>query len=183
MMVAPIIPFLAGSIPGNRFVVQGDIVMLPYIIAIIVMVCRGDLVRSLLAGVLASCTILWCSTALAELFTLSAVTANAEMYEQMGTITNFCDGGNPLAWAAVKAGEYGLAGIACLVVLAVSLAVWNRGRIVSIVSGADVGAGAVKRRPKHIKGETIHSETAPEGVQAAPAQPEEPAAPPEPPQP
>ena len=105
MMVAPIITFLAGSIPGNRFVVQGDIVMLPYIIAIIVMVCRGDLVRSLLAGVLASCTILWCSTALAELFTLSAVTANAEMYEQMGTITNFCDGGNPLAWAAVKAGE------------------------------------------------------------------------------
>ncbi len=176
MMVAPIITFLAGSIPGNRFVVQGDIVMLPYIIAIIVMVCRGDLVRSLLAGVLASCTILWCSTALAELFTLSAVTANAEMYEQMGTITNFCDGGNPLAWAAVKAGEYGLAGIACLVVLAVSLAVWNRGRI---VSGADVGAGAVKRRPKHIKGETPRPETAPEGVQTVPAQPEEPAAIPE----
>ena len=62
------------------------------------------------------------------------------------------------------------------VVLAVSLAVWNRGRI---VSGADVGAGAVKRRPKHIKGETPRPETAPEGVQTVPAQPEEPAAIPE----
>lgn len=143
LMVTPIITFLAGSIPGNRFVAQGDIVMLPYIIAVIVMVCRGDLVRSLLAGVLASATMLWCSSSLAELFTLSAVTANAELYEGMGTISNFCDGGNPMVWAAVQAGSYGFVGMACLVVLSVTLAVWNRNRI---VTGADVAN--LKRRAR-----------------------------------
>lgn len=141
LMVTPIVTFLAGSIPGNRFVAQSDIVMLPYIIAVIVMVCRGDLVRSLLAGVLASATMLWCSSSLAELFTLSAVTANAELYEEMGTISNFCDGGNPMVWAAVQAGSFGFAGMAGLIVLAVTLAVWNRNRI---VTGADVAN--LKRR-------------------------------------
>lgn len=161
LMVAPIATFLAGSIPGNRFVAQGDIVMLPYIVAIIVMVCRGDLVRSLLAGVLASATMLWCSSSLAELFTITAVTANAEAYEQLGTITNFCDGGNPLAWLAVQAGSYGLAGIACLVVLAITLAVWNRNRI---VTGADVAN--LKRRVR--RPDAPAAEAAPEA--AAPAE-------------
>ena len=60
--------------------------------------------------------------------------------------------------------------------LAVSLAVWNRGRI---VSGADVGAGAVKRRPKHIKGETPRPEPARGGAQPARPRREGPAAIPE----
>lgn len=145
LMVAPIMTFLAGSIPGNRFMAQGDIVMLPYIIAIVVAVCRGDLVRSLLAGVLSSSLMLWCSTALAELFTQAAVTANAEVYESMGTITNFSDGGNPLTWLAVQAGSYGFAGMALLVVAAVTLAVWNHNRI---VTGADVVGLKKKVRPR-----------------------------------
>lgn len=163
LMVAPIITFLAGSIPGNRFLVQGDIVMLPYIIAVIVMVCRGDLVRSLLAGVLASATILWCSSSLAELFTLGAVTANAELYEQMGTISNFCDGGNPLAWVSVQLSSYGFAGMACLVVMAAALAVWNHNRI---VAGTDVAN--LKRRVKKAEAAEAAEETA--GAAEAPAQ-------------
>lgn len=163
LMVAPIITFLAGSIPGNRFVAQGDIVMLPYIVAVIVMVCRGDLVRSLLAGVLTSATMLWCSSSLAELFTRSAIIANAETYEQLGTISNFCDGGNPLAWAAVKAGEYGFAGIAALVVLSVTLAVWNRNRI---VAGTDVAN--LKRRVRAAAQPAPAAETSP----AAPTEPQ-----------
>ena len=161
LMVTPIITFLAGSIPGNRFVAQGDIVMLPYIIAVIVMVCRGDLVRSLLAGVLASATMLWCASSLAELFTISAVTANAELYEGMGTISNFCDGGNPMAWAAVQAGSYGIAGMTCLIVLAITLAVWNRNRI---VTGADVAN--LKRRVRRVEAAEV---SAPAAAPAAPA--------------
>lgn len=142
LMVAPIITFLAGSIPGNRFLPQGDIVMLPYLIALIVIVCRGDLVRSLLAGVMVSSVMMWCSSSVAELFTLGAVTANAELYEQMGTISNFSDGGNPLAWFAVQAGSYGFAGMALLVVVTVTVVMWNRNRI---VTGADVAALRVRR--------------------------------------
>ena len=142
LMVAPIITFLAGSIPGNRFLIPGDIAMLPYIIAIIVIVCRGDLVRSLLAGVLASATMLWCASSLAELFTLGAVTANAELFEELGTISNFSDGGNFLCWLGVQAGSYGFAGMALVVVVVVAIAVWNRNRI---VSGADVAGLKVKK--------------------------------------
>lgn len=142
LMVAPLITFLAGAIPGNRFLPQGDIVMLPYIIGLIVLICRGDLVRSLLAGVMVSSVMVWCSSSLAELFTLGAVTANAEAYEQLGTISNFSDGGNPLAWLAVQAGSYGFAGMALLVVAAITLVMWNRNRI---VTGADVGVLRVKR--------------------------------------
>lgn len=158
LMVAPIITFLAGSIPGNRFLVQGDIVMLPYIVAVIVIVCRGDLVRSVLAGVLVSASMLWCASSLAELFTLGAVTANAAAYEQMGTISNFSDGGNFLCWASVQAGSYGFAGMALLVVVAVTLAVWNRNRI---VSGLDV-AGI---RPRRVRKAAEPAPTeAPEGA-------------------
>lgn len=164
LMVAPIITFLAGSIPGNRFLVQGDIVMLPYIMAVIVIVCRGDLVRSLLAGVLASASMLWCASSLAELFTLGAVTANAQAYEQLGTISNFSDGGNFLCWLSVQAGSYGFAGMALMVVIAVTLAVWNRNRI---VSGADVAA----MRPRRVRRtpELPATQEAPETEGAPPA--------------
>ena len=40
-------------------------------------------------------------------------------------------------WLAVQAGSYGFAGMALLVVAAVTLAVWNHNRI---TSGADVAA-------------------------------------------
>ncbi len=161
-MVAPLITFLAGNIPGNRFLVQGDIVMLPYIIGVIVIVCRGDLMRSLLAGLLASSTILWCASSLAELFTLGAVTANAEAFEQLGTISNFSDGGNFLCWLSVQAGSYGFAGMALMVVVVVTLAVWNRNRI---VTGADV-AGL---RPKRVR----RAEDAPAPEPAPAAEPQE----------
>lgn len=164
LMVAPIITFLAGSIPGNRFLVQGDIAMLPYIIAIIVIVCRGDLVRSLLAGVLASATMLWCASYLAELFTLGAVSANAELFEQLGTISNFSDGGNFLCWLAVQAGSYGFAGMALMVVAAVTLAVWNRNRI---VTGLDV-AGLKPRRPRRPESPAAPEPPAPEEQPQAP---------------
>jgi PTS system galactitol-specific IIC component len=162
LMVAPLITFLAGNIPGNRFLVQGDIVMLPYIIGVIVIVCRGDLMRSLLAGLLASSTILWCASSLAELFTLGAVTANAEAFEQLGTISNFSDGGNFLCWLSVQAGSYGFAGMALMVVVVVTLAVWNRNRI---VTGADV-AGL---RPKRVR----RAEDAPAPEPAPAAEPQE----------
>jgi len=162
LMVAPIITFLAGNIPGNRFLVQGDIVMLPYIVAVIVIVCRGDLMRSLLAGVLASASMLWCASSLAELFTLGAVTANAEAFEQLGTISNFSDGGNFLCWFSVQLGTYGFAGMALLLVITVTLVVWNRNRI---VTGADV----VGMRTKRVKkpAEALAKEEAPAAEQAA----------------
>ena len=168
LMVAPIIMLMAGSIPGNRMMLQGDIVMLPYIIAV-VMVCRGDLVRSLLAGVLASSLMLWCSSSLSELFTIAAVTANAPAYETLGTIANFSNGGNPLVWLAVQAGSYGFAGMALLVVAAVTLAVWNHNRI---TSGADVAAQKkrVRRRgPAEAAAEGQPQAAEPPADSAAPA--------------
>ncbi len=169
LMVAPIITLMAGSIPGNRMMLQGDIVMLPYIIAVVVMVCRGDLVRSLLAGVLASSLMLWCSSSLSELFTIAAVTANAPAYETLGTIANFSNGGNPLVWLAVQAGSYGFAGMALLVVAAVTLAVWNHNRI---TSGADVAAQKkrVRRRgPAEAAAEGQPQAAEPPADSAAPA--------------
>ena len=129
LMLAIIMTFLAGVLPGNRFLVQGDIVMLPYLVGVIVAVCHGDLLRSLLAGAASSVTMLWCASSLAELFTLSAAAANPEVYGEAGTIVNLSNGANPLAWLTVQAGSYGVAGMALLVVVGVALAVWNRNRI------------------------------------------------------
>lgn len=145
LMATLAMTFMAGVLPGNRFLVQGDIVMLPYLVGIIVAVCHGDLIRSLLASLASGVVMLWCASGLAELFTMGAATVSPELYGEMGTISNLSDGANPLAWLTVQAGSYGVAGMALLVVVALVLAVWNRNRI---VRGSD-GHHYASHKPRH----------------------------------
>ena len=154
LMVAILMTFGAGVLPGCRFLVQGDIVMLPYLMGVIVAVCHGDLLRSLLAGAASAAVMLWCASGLAELFTLSAAAANAEAYGELGLLANLSNGANPLTWLAVQAGSYGLAGMALLVLAGITLAVWNRGRLTGAAAPA---RRSRKKRPAHAPEHAAHS--------------------------
>lgn len=133
MVLTPMILFLAPLLPGNRLSPDADVTLLPFLMVMVVAVCRGDLIRSLITGLLAMIVMLYCGTSLAGLFTAAAVAAAPSVYESLGPVVSLCGGASPLTWLAVMLAVFGFAGVCVLVLIAVCFAVGNHSAIVGKV--------------------------------------------------
>jgi PTS system galactitol-specific IIC component len=69
------------------------------------------------------------STNLAPLITIAAQNANYTMPSGATQISSICDGANPLTWLIVRINDFGWIGMAVIAVVAISLAIINRKRI------------------------------------------------------
>jgi PTS system galactitol-specific IIC component len=105
---------------GNRVLPLVDLATIPFIVAVMVPMFRGNIVRSVIGGAIAIGGGLFIATAIASTFTQVALDSGFENTTGASQISSLVDGANPLTGLLVGMGELGE--VAALVVLVLTLA-------------------------------------------------------------
>ncbi len=104
LLMVPITLALAVILPGNRVLPFGDLATIPFMVAMMVPIVRGNVVRATITSTIVMVPTLYIMNAIAGVHTQVALAANFELPEGAATITSMVDGGNWLAavftWAA-----------------------------------------------------------------------------------
>ena len=101
IILMPIAIFLALVIPGNETFPLGDLVALISQVSVMVLIFRGDVFRTILAGIPLVISYLLISTHLAPLITRLSKEVGTVMIENT-LITSLTDGGNPVRFWALQ---------------------------------------------------------------------------------
>ena len=121
LIMVPITLLLAVILPGNRVLPFGDLATIPFMVAMMVPIVRGNVVRATITSTIVMIPTLYIMNAIAGVHTQVAQAADFELPEGATQITSMVDGGNWLSalftWAA---GNYWL-GHAVIVVVLVAL--------------------------------------------------------------
>lgn len=102
IILVPISIVLALIIPGNNVLPFGDLATIPFMVAMIAPVCRGNVFRSVVIGAVVIGVGLLISTNISQLHTQAAVEAAFKFPENASVISSLCDGANPLTWIILK---------------------------------------------------------------------------------
>lgn len=103
LILVPITILLAVILPGNNVLPFGDLATIPFIVAMIVAAARGNIVHSVLAGIVVISLSLLMSTAMAEFQTTMGVIANFKMPEGSTLISSIDQAGNLINFIIFKA--------------------------------------------------------------------------------
>lgn len=98
LLLIPVSIGLAIILPGNRVLPFADVVGLPFIVSLIVPIFRGNVVRSLITGVVVVAIALWIGTDIAPVFTDAARMAGVEMPQDANSIVSLLGGTSPVTW-------------------------------------------------------------------------------------
>lgn len=110
---------------GNRVLPLIDLATIPFIVALMVPIFRGNIVRSVVGGAIVIGAGLFIATALAPSITKVAENAGFQN-ETGGLISSLVDGANPMTGMFYLLGNMGWLGIAGLAVISLAFAVWVR---------------------------------------------------------
>lgn len=124
LLLVPITLLLAVVLPGNRVLPLVDLATIPFIIAMMVPIFRGNILRSLIGGTIAMAMGLYIATWMAPLMTSAADNVGFQAEQTSGQISSLVDGGNPLSAMFVLAGRGGWIGLAVSGVVALLFAWW-----------------------------------------------------------
>lgn len=130
LVLVPITILLAAVIPGNKVLPFADLAVIPFMLVMVVPITRGNVLRTFIIGFLTVGVGLLIATNLAPLFTDMAVNASFQMPEGATMISSLCDGANPLSWAFTRIMELKAVGAGILTVIALTMAIYNRKRII-----------------------------------------------------
>jgi PTS system galactitol-specific IIC component len=104
LVMVPITLLLAVILPGNRVLPFGDLATIPFMVAMMVPIVRGNVVRAIITSTVVMIPTLYIMNALAEAQTTVARSVGFAFPEGATTITSLGDGGTFLAgmfvWAA-----------------------------------------------------------------------------------
>jgi len=128
LLLVPITLLLAVVLPGNRVLPLVDLATIPFIVAIMVPIFRGNILRSLLGGIVAMTATLYIATWMAPFMTEAAGRVGFQAEQTSGQISSLVDGGNPLSALFVLGGRLGWTGLAGLGVLALVFSWWVKVR-------------------------------------------------------
>lgn len=109
---------------GNTVLPLVDLATIPFIVAIMVPLFRGNIVRSVIGGAIVIGIGLFIATATAGSFTRIAQDAGFELPDGATRISSLVDGANPLTGLFFGASQLGGWTIAVLAVLAIGFAFW-----------------------------------------------------------
>ncbi len=112
---------------GNRVLPLVDLATIPFIVAVMVPIFRGNIVRSVIGGAIAIGGGLFIATALASTFTKVATDSGFENTTGAAEISSLVDGANPLTGLLVLLGEIGPVANVIGLVLALAFAWFVRG--------------------------------------------------------
>ncbi|MDV6277710.1 PTS transporter subunit IIC [Rhodococcus erythropolis] len=107
---------------GNTVLPVVDLTTIPFIVAIMVPIFRGNLVRSVLGGAIVIGTGLFLASAIAETFTAAASAAGFEDKSGASQISSLVDGANPLVGLFYGMAHFGVIGMVVLAVVALAFA-------------------------------------------------------------
>jgi len=102
LILVPVTILLALIIPGNRVLPFGDLATIPFMVAMIAPVTKGNVVRSVLIGSVVIGVGLLIATNVAPLHTTAAIDAAFKFPAGATTISSICDGANPLTWIILQ---------------------------------------------------------------------------------
>ncbi len=124
LLMVPITLLIAVILPGNRVLPLGDLATLPFIVCIMVAIFRGNIFRSIVAGVIAIAGGLYIATWVAPTFTQAANNVNFEAPGNATLLSSLVDGANPLTAVFYGAAQAPLIWLPLLAVAAVLFAWW-----------------------------------------------------------
>lgn len=96
LLLMPITLVLAFVVPGNRVLPLGDLPNLISVVAVVTLVFRNNVIRSVLAGIPIVISLMLISSHFGELYTRMAGEVGFQFEGYTGLITAFTDGGNQL---------------------------------------------------------------------------------------
>ncbi|MCL5045886.1 MAG: galactitol-specific PTS transporter subunit IIC [Actinobacteria bacterium] len=102
LILVPITILLAAVIPGNRVLPFGDLATIPFMIAMVAPIVRGNVFRSVVIGAIVIGVGLLIATNVAPLHTQAAIEAQFKFPPGASLISSICDGANPLTWVLLK---------------------------------------------------------------------------------
>jgi PTS system galactitol-specific IIC component len=128
LILIPITVFLAVLLPGNKVLPFGDLATIVFYIAFIVGSTNGNIIHSVLTGVVLMATALYMATDLAPLHTMMAQQAKFAIPEGTSLISSLDEGGNLLNWAIIKIFEQQWGWIIFAAIAAIGLIVYLTNR-------------------------------------------------------
>ena len=129
VVMVPITLLLVKYLPYNSFLPEADLIILPYITVLIVLVCRGKIIQSLLASIMAVIAALYSATLMAGIFTQVIVNSNPTEYTELGLISNLFGAGNPVTLLITQLSTFGIAGVGLLLIFILLITTWNFNRL------------------------------------------------------
>lgn len=131
---------------GNRVLPLVDLATIPFVVAVMVPIFRGNIVRSVIGGGILIGAGLFVATWIAPTFTQVAVASGFALEEGQTTISSIVDGANPLTavfFAAARLGVPGVLGAALLslgAVFAIRVAMARRDRAAAAAGSQEPSA-------------------------------------------
>lgn len=129
VVMVPVTIWLARVLPGNQFMPSVDFAMLPYMLIMVVAICRGGLLRSVISSVLSIIAMLYSSSMMAGLFTQASLAADPTTYATTGAISSMYAAGSPVTGILTWVSSFGIAGMGLLVLIILAMAIWNYNRL------------------------------------------------------
>ena len=120
LILVPITIALAiglSAIGLNRILPFADLAVIPFMVCMMALVTRGNIVRGVIIGTIVIAVGLILGTTILGLHTQAAIDAKFEMPAEATLISSICDGTNPLTWVILQFSKLGWIGI--LIVLAI----------------------------------------------------------------
>ncbi|MEA3308377.1 MAG: PTS transporter subunit IIC [Chloroflexota bacterium] len=110
LLLVPVTILLAIAMSAlnlNRVLPFGDLATIPFMVAMIAPITRGNIVRGVIIGTVVIGVGLMIATGVAPLHTAAAIDAQFAMPENATQISSICDGANPLTWLLLTFGKLG----------------------------------------------------------------------------
>ncbi|MEJ2556810.1 MAG: PTS transporter subunit IIC [Anaerolineae bacterium] len=126
VVLVPITLGLAFILPGNQTLPFIDLATIPFILAMMTPVFRGNVLRAIVGGTIVMIPTLYISTIIGANFTTAAQNVGFKFPENATQITSLVDGGNLLPFLIRAASSGGFIGMAILFVLALLFAFWTQ---------------------------------------------------------
>ena len=108
---------------GNQVLPLVDLATIPFIVAIMVAIFRGNIVRSVIGGAILIGLGLFIATWIAPTFTRVAVDSGFQLGEGQTVISSLVDGANPMTGLFMGAANLGMAGVLVLCALGLAFVV------------------------------------------------------------
>ena len=121
LVLVPIAILLSIILPGNRVILFADLAIIPFVVAMMAPLMRGNIVRMIIAGTLELLVGFYLATSMSPLFTEAAKGAGFKFPEGAVNITSIGDGFLWTPWFFTRMTQY--LGIFGLVIVAALLAV------------------------------------------------------------
>lgn len=128
LILVPLTLGLALVLPGNKVLPFGDLATIPFIVCMMVPIFRGNVFRTVVAGIIAIGVGLYIATWVSPLFTTAAQQVGFKFPAGAAAISSLVDGANPMTWVFLMAGRAGIAGLAVVLILTVLFAAMLRAR-------------------------------------------------------